>query len=140
MAGLDADAVATLLAAQFPQAAAFVAIEEVGPTQARCRWRYQADHLRPGGTVSGPTLMTLADTAMYVLVLAAIGPALLAVTSSLTIHFLRKPAPADLVATARLLKLGARLAVGAVTICSGDDPAPVAHATVSYALPASPGR
>ena len=140
MAGLDADAVAPLLAAQFPQAAAFVAIEEVGPTQARCRWRYQADHLRPGGTVSGPTLMTLADTAMYVLVLAAIGPALLAVTSSLTIHFLRKPAPADLVATARLLKLGARLAVGEVTICSGDDPAPVAHATVSYALPASPGR
>ena len=139
MAGLDADAVATLLAAQFPQAAAFVAIEEVGPTQARCRWRYQADHLRPGGTVSGPTLMTLADTAMYYLLLAQLGPVALAVTTSLNINFLRRPPPAAVRATARLLKLGQRLAVGEIHMRSMADDGLIAQASATYALPPDRG-
>lgn len=105
------------------------------------------DHLRPGGTVSGPTLMTLADTAMYFAVLASIGPVALTVTTSLSINFLRKPAGAELVAEAEILKLGARLAVGHVMIRNRDpaaaataedpsgDPTLVAHATVTYSIP-----
>ena len=73
---------------------------------------------RPGGTISGPTMMALADFAMYVAVLASIGPVPLAVTTNLNINFLRKPAQRDLIAECRLLKLGKRLAVGEVTILS----------------------
>ena len=100
---------------------------------------YRDAFLRPGGTLSGPTLMTLADTAMYYLVLAHVGPVSLAVTSNLTIHFLRRPAPRDLLAEARMLRLGGRSAVGDVVIRSDGDPAPVAHATVAYALPPAGG-
>jgi uncharacterized protein (TIGR00369 family) len=95
--------------------------------------------LRPGGTLSGPTLMTLADTAMYFLVLSMIGPAPLAVTSNLSISFLRRPAPRDVLARAELLKLGSRLAVGQVTMRSDGDDALIAHATVTYSLPPSAG-
>ena len=77
---------------------------------------FSADNLRPGGTLSGPTLMTMADTAMYFLLLSRLGPVALAVTTSLSINFLRRPPPADLLATARLLKLGSKLAVGEVHI------------------------
>ena len=79
--------------------------------------------LRPGGTVSGPTLMALADCAMYVVLLSAIGPVGLAVTVNLSINFLRKGAPGqDVLAAARLLKLGKRLAVGEVSLLSGTLP------------------
>ena len=81
------------------------------------RQAYQAQFIRPGGTISGPTMMALADFAMYVGVLASIGPVPLAVTINLNINFLRKPAARDLIAECRLLKLGKRLAVG-----RGDDP------------------
>jgi uncharacterized protein (TIGR00369 family) len=91
--------------------------------------------VRPGGTISGPTMMALADFAMYVAVLAAIGPVPLAVTINLNINFLRKPAPRDLVAEARLLKLGKRLAMGEVTICSDGESEPVAHVTSTYSIP-----
>jgi uncharacterized protein (TIGR00369 family) len=92
--------------------------------------------VRPGGTISGPTMMALADFAMYVAVLAAIGPVPLAVTINLNINFLRKPAPRDLVAEARLLKLGKRLAMGEITICSEGQSGPVAHVTSTYSIPA----
>ncbi len=82
------------------------------------RQAYQAQFIRPGGTISGPTMMALADFAMYVGVLASIGPVPLAVTINLSINFLRKPAARDLIAECRLLKLGKRLAVGEVTIRS----------------------
>ena len=119
----------------FPQAIGFTSIEEVGERSVRVRMPYRDDYLRPGGTLSGPTLMALADTAVYFLVLAQLGPVALAVTSNLNIHFLRRPAPRDLIADARLLKLGKRAAVGDVHIYSDGEPDPVAHATVSYALP-----
>lgn len=92
--------------------------------------------LRPGGTVSGPTLMALADCAMYVVLLSAIGPVGLAVTTNLNINFLRKGAAGqDVLAEARLLKLGKRLAVGEVTLMSGESPEPIAHVTATYSIP-----
>lgn len=92
--------------------------------------------LRPGGTVSGPTLMALADLAMYVMLLSAIGPVGLAVTTNLNINFLRKGQPGqDVVAAARLLKLGKRLAVGEVILLSGTSPDPIAHVTLTYSIP-----
>lgn len=93
-------------------------------------------HLRPGGTLSGPTMMGLADAAMYALVLGNIGPVALAVTTSLTINFYRKPAPGELYARARLLKMGKRLAVGDVLLDSGDPEMSVAHVSVTYSIPA----
>ena len=109
------------LAAEFPQvfhAASGLSIEEVWHGGGRVRQAYQSQFIRPGGTISGPTMMALADFAMYVGVLASIGPVPLAVTINLNINFLRKPAARDLIAECRLLKLGKRLAVGEVTISS----------------------
>lgn len=114
-----------------------IRVEEVGEMTARVRRRIEDHHLRPGGTVSGPTLMALADTAMYMALLAMIGPVALAVTSSLSIHFLRKPQRVDCIAEARLLKLGRNLAVGEVSIFSDGAPDLVAHATVTYSIPRS---
>jgi uncharacterized protein (TIGR00369 family) len=92
-------------------------------------------HLRPGGTVSGPTLMALADTAAYCQVLAHLGPVALAVTSSLNMTFLRKPRAVDQVAEASFLKLGKKLAVIDVRIWSEGEADLVAHAVVTYAIP-----
>jgi len=103
------------------------------------RQAFQELSVRPGGTISGPTMMALADFAMYVAVLAAIGPVPLAVTVNLNINFLRKPAPRDLVAEARLLKLGKRLATGEVTICSDGETEPVALVTSTYSIPSKGG-
>jgi uncharacterized protein (TIGR00369 family) len=98
--------------------------------------RFRESMLRPGGTVSGATLMTLADCAMYVVVLSAIGPVGLAVTINLNINFLRKGAAGqDVLAAAKILKLGKRLAVGEVTLLSGTSPDPIAHVTATYSIP-----
>lgn len=137
MPRLTADEIYQLLAAVFPQARAFCDIVAIRDDELDCVVRYRDSFLRPGGTLSGPTLMTLADTAMYFLVLAMTGPQPLAVTSSLSINFLRKPPPADLFATARMLKLGSRLAVGEVHVRGGDPAVLVAQAAVTYALPAA---
>ena len=91
--------------------------------------------LRPGGTVSGPVMLALADVAVYVLVLGLIGPVELAVTTSLNANFLRRPRAADLIAEARILKLGKRLAVGEVTIHSEGEDEPVCHVTATYSIP-----
>ena len=92
--------------------------------------------LRPGGTVSGPVMMTLADVALYIAILARIGIVPLAVTTNLSINFLRKPrADRRLVARCRLMKLGRTLAVGEVWIYSEGEDEPVAHATGTYAIP-----
>ncbi len=85
--------------------------------------------------MAGPAMMALADTAIYVALLGMIGPVALAVTTNLNINFLRKPVAADVIAQAKLLKLGRRLAVGDVLIFSDGDEEPVAHATVTYAIP-----
>jgi uncharacterized protein (TIGR00369 family) len=126
------------LAAEFPQGfhpESGLTIEAVWHGGGRVRQAYQPQFIRPGGTISGPTMMRLADFVMYVAVLASIGPAPLAVTTNLNINFLRKPEARDLVAECRLLKLGKRLAVGDVTILSDGMTEPVAHATSTYSIP-----
>jgi uncharacterized protein (TIGR00369 family) len=110
-------------------------VEAVEDRFARVRLRYHERHLRPGGTISGPALMALADTATYIALLGMIGPVALAVTTNLNISFLRRPARADVIAECRLLKLGRRLAVGEVAMYSEGDDEPVAHATVTYWIP-----
>ncbi|HEX2575315.1 MAG TPA: PaaI family thioesterase [Aquihabitans sp.] len=94
--------------------------------------------VRPGGTLSGPTLMTLADTVAYVAVVSRIGPEFLTVTSHLAIDFLRKPPAAGLRATGEVIKLGRRQAVVVVRIHSEAADELVAYATVTYALPSTP--
>ena len=110
-------------------------VEELRPQAARLRASFHEGQIRPGGTISGPTMMTLADVALYVTIMAAIGPVALAVTTNLNINFLRKPGPRDLIAECRLLKLGKRLAVGEVTIFSDGEEEPVAHVTGTYSIP-----
>jgi len=119
---------------EFPQ---FIhTIEEVGDQAATVRYKVGADALRPGGTVSGPTLFGIADSAMYVAVLGEIGIVPLAVTTNMNINFLRKPsAEQDVIGTCKLLKVGRSLAVGEITMYSDGDPAPVAHAVGTYAIP-----
>ena len=112
-----------------------LSIEEIWHGGAQVRQAYREDFIRPGGTISGPTMMALADFAMYVAVLASIGPVPLAVTTNLSINFLRKPGAADLLAEARLMKLGKRLAVGEVAIRSAGGVELVAHATSTYSIP-----
>jgi uncharacterized protein (TIGR00369 family) len=93
-------------------------------------------HLRPGGTVSGPSMFTLADLAMYAVTLAMIGPVALAVTTNCSIDFVRKPeAGRDLIGSARLLKLGKMLAVGDVLIRAEGSDAVLARASMTYAIP-----
>jgi uncharacterized protein (TIGR00369 family) len=126
------------LAAEFPQAffpGSGLSIEALWDGGCRVRQAFREVSLRPGGTISGPTMMALADIAMYVALLAAIGPVPLAVTINLNINFLRKPGRCDLTAEARLLKLGKRLASGEVTLCCEGEEAPVAHATSTYSIP-----
>lgn len=113
----------------------FVSVEEVAPGLARVRLLYKNWMLRPGKVLSGPALFTAADMAMYALVLSHTGPQLMAVTANLNIHFLAKAEPGDILAEARLLKLGRRLAVMDVTLASAAAPqSRVAHVTGSYAL------
>lgn len=95
-------------------------------------------HTRPGGTLSGPTMMALADNAAWLVILAHIGPVLLAVTTSLHIDFLRKPDVTDLLARAKLIKLGRRLAVVDVDLYSRSSSDLVAKASVTYSIPPRP--
>ena len=123
---------------EFPQAfkGGDITIESADGTTCLLRQRYSEQMLRPGGTVSGPSLMAMADLAMYVVLLSAIGPVGLAVTTNLNINFLRKGQPRqDVLAAAKLLKLGKRLAVGEVNLLSGMDSDPIAHVTATYSIP-----
>lgn len=111
-------------------------IEAVPPRQARVRMLADPRNLRPGGTVSGPMLFKIADFAIYVAIVADLGEAAVpAVTTSLTINFLSRPGPTDVIADAKLIKVGRRLAVAEVEIYSDGQPDMVAHATASYAMP-----
>jgi uncharacterized protein (TIGR00369 family) len=135
---MTADAIGKLLHEVFPQAfypGCGLTIERVDHGDIRVRRHFRDDQLRPGGTVSGPTMMELADFAMYVAVFSAVGPQPLAVTTNLNINFLRKPTRADLIAEARLMKVGKRLAVGEVTIFSDGSGDAVAHVTSTYSIP-----
>jgi uncharacterized protein (TIGR00369 family) len=126
------------LCAEFPQSfgSGDTVIESADGKTCLLRQRYSDSMLRPGGTISGPTLMALADCAMYVVLLSAIGPVGLAVTTNLNINFLRKgTAGHDVLAAAKVLKLGKRLAVGEVVLLSGASTAPIAHVTATYSIP-----
>lgn len=112
-------------------------VESATAESTTVRQVYREDQLRPGGSLSGPTMMALADTAMYAIILATLGPIGLAVTQNLNINFLQKPKPADLLAEARFLRLGRRSAVIDVHIFSSADNGLVAQATGTYAIPAS---
>ncbi|MBW2719023.1 MAG: PaaI family thioesterase [Deltaproteobacteria bacterium] len=135
MAKMTADEIQDFTKKFFPQARMPIEIEELRDGFLRMRVAVTDRHLRPGGTVSGPALMTIADTAMYYLVLGMIGPVALALTTNLNINFLRAPKLADVIAEAEMLKLGKRLAVGQVTMYSVGIDEPVAHATVTYSIP-----
>jgi len=138
IAKMSVTEVEAFLHREFPQAFAGgdIAIESADGTTCLLRQAYGERMLRPGGTVSGPTLMALADLAMYVVLLSAIGPVGLAVTTNLNINFLRKGQPGqDVLAAAKLLKIGKRLAVGEVTLLSGTSPDPIAHVTSTYSIP-----
>jgi len=137
MPKLDAAGIEAFIAEHFPRVTGWVHIEEVTDYRVRVRLPYRDTSLRPGGTISGPTLMALADTAMYYLVLSQIGPAIHTVTVNLTINFLRRPEPGELIAEAELLKLGRKLAVGDVRIHSLGHQDPVAQASVTYSVPSS---
>lgn len=115
-------------------------VDEINENSVQMRAVYNDSFLRPGGTVSGPLMMGLADACMYLAVMAKIGPVALAVTTQLSINFLRKPEPGDVLAVAKLLKLGKRLAVGEVAIYSGSHPSDemVAHVTATYSIPPLP--
>jgi uncharacterized protein (TIGR00369 family) len=132
-----------LLADEFPEATHAVgdyAIEEVWFGGCRVRRRHHEQSLRPGGTVSGPIMMALADFTMYLAVLSAIGWVPLAVTTNLSINFLKKPGARDLLAEAKLFKLGKRLAVGEVGLWSDGDDDLVAHVTSTYSIPVEPSE
>lgn len=132
---MQADEIEAFLAREFPQVSGY-SVTGKGPEGLQMRLAIGQRHLRPGGTVSGPTMFELADLAMYAAVLSRIGPVALAVTTGANIDFMRKPAPArDLLADCRLLKLGRMLAVGDVLIRSVGMEEPVARASLTYSIP-----
>lgn len=136
MPQMSVEEIVQFLAEHFPQGSDYGSVDALFHLGARMRLTPGQAHLRPGGTVSGPVMMALADVAMYVALLGEIGPVPLAVTTNLNINFLHRPKPAtDLIAEAKLLKLGQRLAVGEVTLYSEGEEMPVAHVTCTYSIP-----
>lgn len=133
---LPAEALNAFLVEVFPQVVDEYRVERVAPMEADVRLLVGQQHLRPGGTVSGPAMFALADLAMYAVTLAMIGREALTVTTNASIDFMRKPqAGCDIIGKARLLKLGRALAVGDVMIFSEGMEAPVARAGMTYAIP-----
>ena len=133
---MDRDALTAFMERDFSQVAAMFRIDDVGPMTLTLRLLPDDSHLRPGGTVSGPAMFALADVAVYLAILAQIGPQALSVTTNCSIDFLRKPqAGVDLICQARLLKLGRRLAVGDCLIHADGHADPVARATLTYSIP-----
>ncbi|MCK7549688.1 PaaI family thioesterase [Marinobacter koreensis] len=121
---------------QFPQGAAFGSLQKLGDGWAEMKLEVDEEHLRPGGTVSGPAMMGLADVTMYAALLSKIGLVPLAVTTNLNINFLRKPvAHAPIWARANLLKVGRTMGVGEVFVYSEGVEEPVAHSTMTYSIP-----
>ena len=132
---MTAEELTGFLCRDFPEVADDFSVEEPGGELA-LRLKVQDRHLRPGGTVSGPSIFGLADVAFYLALLARIGPVALAVTTGASIDFMRKPAAGrDLIAKARVLKLGRVLAVGDVLVWSEGTAEPVARASLTYSLP-----
>lgn len=133
---MDSAALEAFLQSDFPQVDGLFSVEHVEDMAIRVRCHVDDAHLRPGGTVSGPTMFALADVSVYLAILAMVGPEALAVTTNCSIDFMRKPAAGrDLIGEARLLKLGRVLAVGDVLMRSDGSDAVVARASVTYSIP-----
>lgn len=136
MAMMSGDEILALMRKEFPEVQRLgLRIDTLTDNGIAVTLPTTARDLRPGGTISGPAMMTLVDTTAYFLVLANVGPKTLAVTTNLNINFLRKPVPGDLRAVGCMLKCGSRLVVTEVTVLAGDSDEPVAHATVTYSVP-----
>ncbi len=126
--------IAAFMKSDFPQSKCIV--EAVGEQTAKVRYPIGFDDLRPGGTVSGPVLMAVADCALYVAILGEIGIVPLAVTTNLSINFMRKPtASKDVIGKCSLLKVGKSLIDGEVSVFSDGDEKPAAHVVGTYAIP-----
>lgn len=133
---MDAEALNAFLLREFPQVTGEFQVRSVSETGVVVEMPTRHAHLRPGGTISGPTMFSLADVSVYLAILAQIGPVGLAVTTSANIDFMRKPVGGKpLLATARILKLGRVLAVVDVLIQSEGQEAPVARASMTYSIP-----
>jgi len=132
---MTAEELQAFLDSAFPSAPPPYVVEEVTGHSIRMRQTIGPGNSRPGGTVSGPSLMALADCAAYLVIIGQIGPVALAVTTSLHIDFLRKPELVDVVAEGTLLKLGRQLAVADVALYSVGNAALVAKAQVTYSIP-----
>ncbi len=133
---MDAEALQAFMREVFDQVADDFAVDHVAENEITMRLLTSHRHLRPGGTVSGPSMFALADVAAYLATLAMIGPKALAVTTNCSIDFMRKPlADVHLIAHAKLLKLGRQLSVTDVLIYSEGSDKPVARASLTYAIP-----
>ena len=133
---MDKDALTQFLASDFSQVDGMFTIESVGEMEAVIRLNVREEHLRPGGTVSGPSMFALADVSVYLAILAMIGPKALSVTTNCSIDFMRKPeAGRDLLCHVRLLKLGRVLAVGDCLLYSEGSDQAVARASLTYSIP-----
>ena len=132
---MTVDALQRFLVESFPEAPPTAVVEELTDWGVRVRQPITALDSRPGGTVSGPSLMALADLTAWSVVLARIGPVALSVTTSLHIDFLRRPDLVDVIAEGRLLKLGRRLAVIQVSMRSAHSAELLAQAQVTYSIP-----
>ena len=137
---MNVNALQTFLIEEFPQVHADFQVLDVTPKGVCVKLITSDQHLRPGGTISGPTIFTLADIGMYLAVLSRIGPQSLAVTTNCSIDFMRKPASKrNLVCDVVLYKIGRALAVGECLIYSESVAAPVARASLTYSLPQNNG-
>ena len=133
---MDVAALTAFLASDFSEVADDFVVERADASGIDLRLRVASRHIRPGGTVSGPTIFALADVAVYLAILSRIGPKALSVTTSASIDFLRKPsAGRDIIGTARILKLGRVLVVGDVLVYSDGVADPVARASLTYSIP-----
>ena len=120
---------------EFPQVSNNFKILNTKPNYLSMLMHISDEHLRPGGTVSGPTMFLLADVSFYLVTLSMIGPKSLTVTTNCSINFLRKPNISDLISETRVLKIGKTLSVGDVLIYSKGIKEPVAHASLTYSIP-----
>lgn len=133
---MDIPGLQSFLVEAFPQVAGEIEVTDLAEDGLTVRLAVQDKHLRPGGTVSGPTMFMLADVAVYLAILSRIGPVALAVTTNCSIDFMRKPAAgADLTCVAHMHKVGRVLAVGDAMIYSAGQAGPVARASLTYAIP-----
>lgn len=141
-AQLDENELSRILDNEAPFAALYgFRVEGFGDGRASVRLPHDARFLRPGGTVCGPAMMALADFALWIAVMGALGPVPLAVTTSFTCNFLTKPENRDLICEARLIKRGQRLCVGEMWVAADGAEAPCAHVTATYSIPpGAPGR